>query len=80
MLVSPGPLTSFSAPLSALAATPVAPQFSLTQISTTTDYEESPLPTSERSARTAVIAYMASFFTGMPFQVGPEQPARVVAC
>lgn len=38
---------------------------------TSVDLDDFPIPTSERSARTAVIAYTASFFSGMPFQVRP---------
>ena len=34
------------------------------------DLDDFPIPTSQRSARTAVIAYTAAFTSGMPFQVG----------
>ena len=33
------------------------------------DLDDFPIPTSQRSARTAVIAYTAAFTSGMPFQV-----------
>lgn len=42
---------------------------------TSVDLEDFPIPTSERSARTAVIAYTASFFSGMPFQVTELAPS-----
>ncbi|KAL4443512.1 hypothetical protein ABPG75_011249 [Micractinium tetrahymenae] len=38
------------------------------QVASSVDLDDFPIPTSERSARTAVIAYTASFFSGMPFQ------------
>lgn len=43
----------------------MVPQQSVTSV----DLDDFPIPTAERSARTAVIAYTASFFSGMPFQV-----------
>ncbi len=39
------------------------------QVATSVDLDDFPIPTSEWSARTAVIAYTASYFSGMPFQV-----------
>ncbi|KAL4858560.1 hypothetical protein ACK3TF_001515 [Chlorella vulgaris] len=38
------------------------------QVATSVDLDDFPMPTSERSARTAVIAYTGTFFSGMPFQ------------
>jgi len=49
--------------------TRLLPPFPL-QVAASMDIDDFVLPTSQRSARTAVIAYTASFFSGMPFQVG----------
>lgn len=56
----------------------------LPQVATSVDLDDFPIPTKERSARTAVIAYTATFFSGMPFQVGKrgggEAAAAGAAC
>jgi hypothetical protein len=38
-------------------------------VASSMDLDDFPIPTSQRSARTAVIAYTAAFTSGMPFQV-----------
>lgn len=40
------------------------------QVATSVDLDDFHIPTSERFARTAVIAYTGTFYSGMPFQVG----------
>jgi hypothetical protein len=52
----------------------------LTQVATSVDLDDFPIPTKERSARTAVIAYTATFFSGMPFQVRRKRKAARGVC